>query len=238
MRSLQDAGMVVGRDRGSLHLNLSPTVADGERTRVNAMPGPSAPPQDPLDGLYPTPSADKFLATYPTIDELNARDDWNLPPVPLGDPRPTELSYVPGSSKLAATPGSPQLLGQSAVPSEELADGGSSDVLRRPVSPPAMPFSSPIPPSPPTASQSQMPLNSFPLYNSNLQDLPAPSSVSPPVLAEWVEAGYRILVLDVRTRERFENEHLPLDAIVCIEPGILMRSRSDIQFDQRLSEGG
>lgn len=35
----------------------------------------------------------------------------------------------------------------------------------------------------------------------------------------------KVLLLDVRTRENFEREHIRGDAVVCIEPSILMRGK-------------
>lgn len=37
--------------------------------------------------------------------------------------------------------------------------------------------------------------------------------------------GYEVLVLDVRTREEFEKEHMKASAIVCLEPLVLKREK-------------
>lgn len=37
--------------------------------------------------------------------------------------------------------------------------------------------------------------------------------------------GYKVLLLDVRNREEFDGEHIKADAIVCIEPSVLLRER-------------
>ena len=39
--------------------------------------------------------------------------------------------------------------------------------------------------------------------------------------------GFRtpVLMLDVRTREEFEKERIKADAIVCIEPSVLLRDK-------------
>lgn len=178
MRSLQGAGMVVSVPKrlsrdihrvdsgepprrtentntcissqhdGALSGDINSRTSPPSRRRIpaNVTPGP---PQDLSNESRFTLSADEFSITYPSIDELDARDDWKSSPAP----------------------------------------------------------------------------NALSLHNSKLPDLPPRSTISPPALAEWVETGYKILVLDVRTREKFENERLPLDAVVCIEPSILMRSR-------------
>jgi ubiquitin carboxyl-terminal hydrolase 8 len=35
----------------------------------------------------------------------------------------------------------------------------------------------------------------------------------------------KVLMLDVRTREAFDREHIRGDAVVCIEPSVLLRGR-------------
>ena len=36
--------------------------------------------------------------------------------------------------------------------------------------------------------------------------------------------NFKVLLLDVRTREEFEREHIKTDTVVCIEPSILLRA--------------
>jgi ubiquitin carboxyl-terminal hydrolase 8 len=43
--------------------------------------------------------------------------------------------------------------------------------------------------------------------------------------------GYKVLVLDVRNREEFDREHIKADAIVCIEPSVLLRERYVTSID-------
>ena len=35
----------------------------------------------------------------------------------------------------------------------------------------------------------------------------------------------KVLILDVRTREAFDYEHIRGDAVVCIEPSVLLRDK-------------
>ena len=35
----------------------------------------------------------------------------------------------------------------------------------------------------------------------------------------------KVLMLDVRTREAFDHEHIRGDAVVCIEPSVLLRDK-------------
>ena len=48
----------------------------------------------------------------------------------------------------------------------------------------------------------------------------------PKTLHEWrVKPNFKVLLLDVRTREELEKEHIRADAVVCIEPSILQRDQ-------------
>ena len=38
-------------------------------------------------------------------------------------------------------------------------------------------------------------------------------------------SNFQVLVLDVRTRQEFEREHIKADAVVCIEPSVLLREK-------------
>jgi ubiquitin carboxyl-terminal hydrolase 8 len=35
----------------------------------------------------------------------------------------------------------------------------------------------------------------------------------------------KVLIIDVRTREEFDREHIKGDAVVCIEPSVLLREK-------------
>jgi hypothetical protein len=49
-------------------------------------------------------------------------------------------------------------------------------------------------------------------------------TITPQTLHSLLESnGLNILILDVRSREQFERERINHDAIVCLEPSILMR---------------
>lgn len=48
----------------------------------------------------------------------------------------------------------------------------------------------------------------------------------PNILHEWkYKPNFKVLLLDVRTRDEYEKEHIRADAVVCIEPSILMRDK-------------
>ncbi len=51
-------------------------------------------------------------------------------------------------------------------------------------------------------------------------------SLFPKTLHEWKDKpNFKVLLLDVRTREEFEREHIKADAVACIEPSILLREK-------------
>ena len=39
--------------------------------------------------------------------------------------------------------------------------------------------------------------------------------------------GYKVLILDARSREDFEREHVKTPAVVCLEPLVLEREKYD-----------
>lgn len=48
----------------------------------------------------------------------------------------------------------------------------------------------------------------------------------PETLREWKDKpNFKVLLLDVRTRDEFEREHIKADAVACIEPSILLRDK-------------
>lgn len=56
--------------------------------------------------------------------------------------------------------------------------------------------------------------------------LPMTNQVEPKMLHELMyQPGYKVLFVDVRNREYFDREHIKADAVVCIEPSVLLRER-------------
>lgn len=56
-------------------------------------------------------------------------------------------------------------------------------------------------------------------------DLPVTNTIFPKLLREYLGRGndVTVLLLDVRTREEFTKEHIKGDAVVCLEPHVLLR---------------
>ena len=62
--------------------------------------------------------------------------------------------------------------------------------------------------------------------NSEKRELPF-KTLFPRTLLECMQmkyGGFKVLLLDVRTREEFKREHINIDT-VCIEPSVLLRDR-------------
>ena len=69
---------------------------------------------------------------------------------------------------------------------------------------------SPVIPATPTVEKAELPFK----------------TLFPKTLHEWKnKPNFKTLLLDVRTREEFEREHIKADAVVCIEPTILQRDK-------------
>ena len=63
---------------------------------------------------------------------------------------------------------------------------------------------------PPTAEKAELPFK----------------TLFPQTLHEWrYKPNIKVLLLDVRTREDFERAHIKADAVVCVEPSILLREK-------------
>lgn len=53
-----------------------------------------------------------------------------------------------------------------------------------------------------------------------------PTALFPDTLHEYKgKSNFKVLILDVRTRQEFETEHIKADAVVCIEPSVLLRDK-------------
>ncbi|KAI0695051.1 cysteine proteinase [Cerioporus squamosus] len=180
-----------------------------------------------------------FTQTFPSIDEIEEMDALKLPtnttgtssagsrsskpsisdlrsnaappivhpkpfpvlPMDMG-PRPSSTPIPPTIDTFQSRPSSPMRSPLSPTvprkPSNLALNSASSSLQRSPV----------IPPMTPTAERAELPFKT--LY--------------PKTLHEWrYKPNFKVLLLDVRTRDEFEREHIKADAVVCIEPSILMR---------------
>ena len=56
-------------------------------------------------------------------------------------------------------------------------------------------------------------------------ELPVKSLAGPRELHDYMRNELKVLILDVRTRDAFDYAHIRGDAVVCIEPSVLLREK-------------
>lgn len=195
--------------------------------------GPPSPPDSPL--------LDLTGSKYPSIDELDRREGLQQPlpsastsshpapaqPLPL--PAPTPSFPMPSPAFPIPRPAFPVLPHDHAPrPSSTPIPPTIDTFISRPGSPAlASPLSPTVPRKPSNlglnkASRSPL-ITSGTLTPATEKGLPF-TSLFPRTLHECMQKqGFQVLLLDVRTRDAFEREHIWSDEVVCIEPSILFR---------------
>ncbi|KZT67329.1 cysteine proteinase [Daedalea quercina L-15889] len=216
IRSLQNGGLAVSTTKRLSRENIlsppsfatlaSPTFASSAVPSPHALvPTSSFGPPSPSSSTSSSPrmshvNLSEFATTFPSIDELEEQDGLKLPSMPTGSSAgrvDRSLFMPPRFPALPMDPG-PR---PSSTPIPPTIDTFNS----RPASPARFPLS-------PTVPQKQM-------------DVPVTTSLFPRTLMEYNKRpNFKVLLLDVRTREEFEREHIKTDTVVCIEPSVLLRS--------------
>ncbi|KAI0071160.1 hypothetical protein K474DRAFT_1679622 [Panus rudis PR-1116 ss-1] len=170
------------------------------------------------------------IPTLPTTHHPSPRPAFPVLPLDPG-PRPSSTPIPPTIDSFVSRPASP------------------ADPKRSPLSPtvPRKPSNLGLNNYPqPSSSSSSSSASRSPLLNANSSlasssssssiastattvgekrgDVQIPTTLFPRTLYEWThKVGNSVLVLDVRPREEFEREHIKADAVVCIEPTVLLR---------------
>ncbi|KAI0832093.1 cysteine proteinase [Trametes gibbosa] len=181
-------------------------------------------------------SLQDFTHTFPSIDEIEEMDVLKLRPDPTGSSINGSRSSKPSLADLKAN-GPPPLMHPKPFPvlPMDMGPRPSSTPIpptidtfqSRPSSPARIPLSPTVPRKP-----SNLTLNSavqrspviLPMTpTTEKAELPF-KTLFPKTLHECESnPNLKVLLLDVRTREDFEREHIRGDAVVCIEPTILIR---------------
>lgn len=178
------------------------------------------------------PSELQFSTSYPSLDELDAQENFILPSVPSGDPgnsvgRTEQKSSVEPAphGSLHPTPYMPPL-------NDDLLNEHRAPQLQRDLAHVVQPNTA-VTSGPSSLSVETRFDTTTPKLRGtlNLPGLPTTSSVFPKTLLDWIQTGYKILLLDARTRDQFEKERPLVEEIVCIEPSVLMRPRSSLLFE-------
>lgn len=206
------------------------------------IPASSFGPPSPTSSTSSSPrlssrlSLSDFSQAFPAIDELDEMDALKLPSAP-------PLSAIrTGSSKHS------DHVGENDSPTNYSPSVFSKHFPALPIDPGPRPSSTPIPNldvfnSRPSSPAPRSPLGpAVPRKPSNLslnsgQRSPLIPHTTPPEKRELPTAlfpgdlyeyrakhNFKILILDVRSRQEFETEHIKADAVVCIEPSVLLRS--------------
>ncbi|PFH50295.1 hypothetical protein AMATHDRAFT_4113 [Amanita thiersii Skay4041] len=174
--------------------------------------GPPSPSSSPSSSpLMSNLDISGFSRAFPTIDELNGDLNFSLPSVPTG----TSIGSVKSSPRHAPVDEPPPAIptiGEFAVPFE------------RPSSTPITPLTTNFVSRPTSPSKNTAPIKSSGLSASMLSKSPIPvsNSATAKELLNYIR-DYNVLLIDVRNRDEFEQEHIKADAIVCIEPTVLLR---------------
>ncbi|KAH9893374.1 cysteine proteinase [Cubamyces lactineus] len=183
-------------------------------------------------------SLQDFAQTFPSIDEIEEMDALKLRTDGTGASSNDSRSGALSAADLQATPSSPPLMHHpkpfpvlpmdmgprpSSTPIPPTIDTFQS----RPGSPARAPFSPTVPRKPSNlalnASVQRSPVIPPATPTAEKAELPF-KTLFPRILHEYrYKPNFKVLLLDVRTREEFEREHIRADAVVCIEPSILQR---------------
>jgi len=167
----------------------------------------------------------EFAQAFPSIDELDQGTTFTLPSAPgpnsIGSNKSSPRDYRNGDS-----PGSSSAAFRTfTVPIDRPSSTPITPIVNSFASRPASPIKSPTlkqpglsvntlhtPPSGPTTP------------NSDKPPIPKTNMAYPKELLEYMRI-HNVLLLDVRNRAAFDREHIKADAVVCIEPSVLMREK-------------
>ncbi|KAI0769213.1 hypothetical protein BC629DRAFT_1534568 [Irpex lacteus] len=214
----------------------SPSVASPSITSPSPhtlIPASSFGPPSPTSSTSSSPpltnrlSLSDFNQAFPSIDELDEMDALKLNVVP---------SSATGSSRHSHT-GDGTSEFQPTIPTQPPLQPAKPFPVRA-IDPGPRPSSTPIPsvdnfnsrPGSPTKSPLVPKKSNLALNGATRSPLipqitpPIPHTLYPETLHSLQgRSNFQVLVLDVRTREDFEREHIKADAVVCIEPSVLFR---------------
>lgn len=233
----------------SLPRPQSPTItAPAPHTFV---PTSSLGPPSPSSSTSSSPSVNQFGSVteftqhFPTIDELeemgglrSSETDEGIDSVYL--PPPIHASVAPLPMPIPK-PFPAMLFDLTQRPSSTPIPTSIDTLISRPASPAAKsPLSPTVPRKPSILSLDSTPQKSPFLPSTamstpgssprpdraDLPKLPKSNVTTAKDLYEYIhQIGYKVLLLDARSRNDFEKEHVKADAVVCLEPIVLMRDR-------------
>jgi ubiquitin carboxyl-terminal hydrolase 8 len=182
--------------------------------------GPPSPSSSPSSSpRLPNINLSDFAQAFPSIDELDELHGLQLQSVPTGagiDAAKASLDFSNEGSSLPVPVRSFPVL--SVDPGPRPSSTPITPTISTLVSRPASPVHLSIKPSNLSLPSKSPARPKSPLPVSNI--------VYPKVLYEYMnQIGYKVLLLDVRTRAEFEKAHIRGDAVVCLEPSVLLREK-------------
>ncbi|KDR80822.1 hypothetical protein GALMADRAFT_222419 [Galerina marginata CBS 339.88] len=186
-------------------------------------PSPSSTPSSspPNNSLLNNYDLSGFNQAFPSIDELDEDPAFSLPSVPtgIGNPPPAKPYGKELRNGGEHPPGSPLATFRNfTVP------------IERPSSTPITPTNNNFSSRPPSPNRSTIPHKPSGLSNGISAGPSKPKSpipdrkniAFPKDLLSYIR-DHNVLLIDVRNRVDFDREHIKANAVVCIEPSVLMR---------------
>ncbi|KAG8221069.1 hypothetical protein J3R82DRAFT_2584 [Butyriboletus roseoflavus] len=171
----------------------------------------------------------EFSQVFPTIDELDEFTS-RFPPVPVAEPtgssgiaHRSSISQSNGvnGGEMSTSPRFKQFPSLSIDPGPRPSSTPITPTMNAFISRPASPV---ITSKPSINSLASSPLSSKTSPVPEKPVIQASNTILPELLREYLDTScLKILVVDVRTREEFDNEHIKADAIACLEPSVLAR---------------
>ena len=180
-------------------------------------PSPASTPSSspPSTSLFKDVDLTGFAQAFPTIDELDERPSFSLPSVPTGIGAPNK----PHTKDLR----------HGDAPATQFPFRNFTVPIERPSSTPITPTNNNLNSRPPSPNKSTVPLKSSGLSTAVTASsstpkatIPVKNIAFPNDLLSYIR-DHNVLLIDVRNRVDFEREHIKANAVICIEPSILMR---------------
>ncbi|KAM6497275.1 ubiquitin carboxyl-terminal hydrolase 4 [Amanita muscaria] len=172
-------------------------------------PSPSSSPSSsPLMENMKSLDIAGFTQAFPSIDELNEDLMFNLPQPPK------EIANGKTSKRDTATNEPPPIMPsiRDFVPMERPSSTPVPPVTTTFMSRPASPVKPSVPRKPSNLAGHVVAKPPIPMTNSAFPD----------ALHHYMH-DFKVLLIDIRNRQDFHHEHIKANAIVCIEPYVLLR---------------
>ncbi|KIJ65500.1 hypothetical protein HYDPIDRAFT_27500 [Hydnomerulius pinastri MD-312] len=168
----------------------------------------------------------EFAQTFPSIDELNELDVSRFPSVP----QPTGSSIRSHRSSMSHSNGVEISMPPPLKPFPSLSIDPGPRPSSTPITPTlnafiSRPASPAITSKPSINSLASSPLSPKTSPIPEKPTIPPSNTISPKRLYDYMysRTGIKTLVVDIRTREEFDRERIKADALVCLEPSVLVR---------------